>query len=337
MVQESNLEVDIIALSFATRLILSDLDHNRIVSHSLDSLADFGRTENVGLYLLEPQRKKMVIQNGIHLLEADERPPELPLLGTPCAEVINTKTPALYHLNYVGGLPWPSFKPGERGRRCLCAPLIAADNKVTGVAAFDLPSGKDLKQALNQPLNVLLTVVAMALESAKLFKQAVVDGLTGLYVRRYFDLRLSEEEARVKRYGGQLGLLMMDLDHFKLLNDTYGHQAGDEVLKHLAKIILGSVRLELDVACRYGGEEFVIILPNTNTKGVMVVAERIRQRCQDHAFPGPQGAIQATISGGVALMDSLRPVSGQELLRRADEALYQAKRDGRNRVQVWDR
>ena len=335
MTQDGNLEVDIIALSFAARLILSDLDHNLIISRSLESLADFGRTEKVALYLLGDNSQSLIVQRVAKQSGPDEKPEKLRLLGTPCAEVINSKTAALYHLKYIGGLPWPSFQPGKRGRRCLCAPLIAADNKVTGVATFDIPAGKTLAQALSQPLTVLLTVIAMALETSKLFRLAVVDGLTGLYVRRYFDLRLSEEEARVRRYGGQLGILMMDLDHFKRLNDTHGHQVGDEVLKHLAKIILSSVRLELDVACRYGGEEFVVILPNTNTTGVLVVAERIRQRCQVHEFPGSQGPVHVTLSGGVALMDHLKPVPGEELLRRADEALYMAKRGGRNRVHVW--
>ena len=202
MKPQSNLEVDIIALSFATRLILSDLDHNLIVSRSLESLADFGRTDKVGLYLLDDKGSNLVLQNDQGF--ADDEPFKLPFRRTPFAEVVHSKTAGLYHLEYIRGLPCPRFRPNERHRQCLCAPLIAADNQVTGVTTFDLPAGKTLKQALTQPLNVLLTVVAMALEASKLFRLAVVDGLTGLYVRRYFDLRLSEEEARVRRCGGQL-------------------------------------------------------------------------------------------------------------------------------------
>jgi two-component system cell cycle response regulator len=333
--ENSNLELDVLALNFATRNILSNLDHGLIVEHSLESLADFGRTQKVGIFLTGGPGNTMVCQGAQHSLNYDNPSLCLPMLGSPCLEVMRTKNPGIFHLQYKEGIPWPSYNNGERGRQCLVAPLVVADNKVIGVTTFDHPAGWSLKQSLSQPLSVLLTVVAAGLETARLFKLAVVDGLTGLYVRRYFDLRLAEEEARVRRYGGRLGLLMLDLDHFKKLNDTYGHQAGDAVLRQLARIISGSMRQDLDVACRYGGEEFVVILPSTDTRGILAVAERIRKACRDREFESPSGPLKVTLSGGAALMSHRDKLGGQELLARADKALYEAKRNGRNQVAVW--
>jgi two-component system cell cycle response regulator len=335
MTPESNLEVDVIALSFATRSILSDLNHDLMVERSLESLSDFGRTQSAGLFLINPDDNTVLCQGGYENLSFKKSQLCLPILGTPCQEVMRTKTAGIFNLKNQGSTPWPCYETGERGRQCLAAPLVAADNRVIGVATFDHPAGWTLKQALSQPLSVLLTVIAVGLENAKLFKLAVVDGLTGLYVRRYFDLRLGEEEARVRRYGGRLGLLMLDIDHFKALNDAHGHQAGDEVLKQIAQIIQESLRQELDVACRYGGEEFVVILPNTDVTGALVVAERIRQRCQSQTFDSPAGHLRVTLSGGIALMSSRDRIEGPELLARADKALYQAKRAGRNQVVVY--
>jgi diguanylate cyclase (GGDEF)-like protein len=184
---------------------------------------------------------------------------------------------------------------------------------------------------------LLLTIIAVALETARLFQQAVFDGLTGLYVRRYLDLRLLEEENRIKRYGGRLAILMLDIDHFKKINDRYGHQAGDLVLRNVADVIKASLRRDLDVPCRYGGEEFVVIMTDTDLAGALIVAERIRHSIQTHVFQLAEGPIHVTLSGGVAFMDQQGFTAGKELLKKADGALYHAKENGRNQIQVWER
>jgi diguanylate cyclase (GGDEF)-like protein len=177
--------------------------------------------------------------------------------------------------------------------------------------------------------------LAVSLENARLFHLTTVDGLTGLYARRYFEMRLEEEVARLARHGGSLALLLTDIDRFKVINDRYGHQQGDRVLCDLAGLLRATVRKGVDLPCRYGGDEFATILPVTDRKGACEMAERVRRSCEEHRVASPVGPIAITLSGGVATMDREHLLSGEELVRRADTALYQAKSEGRNRVCAW--
>ena len=107
------------------------------------------------------------------------------------------------------------------------------------------------------------------------------------------------------------------------------------MLRETAELVQKAVRIDIDVVCRFGGEEFVVIMPNTDAAGAMIVAERVRQRCEENEFSGQDKPLHVTLSGGLAFMNQETPISGQELLRRADEALYQAKEGGRNRIILW--
>ena len=162
---------------------------------------------------------------------------------------------------------------------------------------------------------------------------AITDGLTGLYNRRYFMAQVDTELSKARRHRLDLSLVMVDADHFKAVNDTYGHDVGDVVLKSLANAAKSCLR-EHDVLARYGGEEFVMLLPHTDLNGAVVVAERVRSTVerQDVVFDGGQ-ILHITVSLGVASLSE--PVASRmELLKNADLALYQAKELGRNRVQT---
>ncbi len=166
----------------------------------------------------------------------------------------------------------------------------------------------------------------------KLLEMAVRDGLTGLYNRRYFQERLTEEISRIKRYGGELSLILLDVDHFKRVNDTYGHLVGDEVLKGLAHILVCETR-QSDIVARYGGEEFIILLPSTSLDGALVLAERLRKRVAETTFYDEDDRpFKVTISLGVSYLSSSCPKGERELLQTADKALYLSKNQGRNRV-----
>ncbi len=327
-------EQDIVSLSFATRLLLSELERDIMVERALEGLADIGHSSRVALFLIDGDHLEL---KGAMVDNSLSRPQfQVELRDPLVAGFVKSKKPELLPVSHIGdGVPWLGSGEGEGQGRCLCAPMVAADNKVIGLATLEFPAGSSLEECLSQPLVLFLTVVAVGLETARLFTLAVMDGLTGLFIRRYFDVRLAEEVARVKRYGGQVALAMLDIDHFKRINDTYGHQVGDEVLKQTASIIKDTVRNQVDVVCRYGGEEFVVIMPNTDLPGAELVGERIRRRRQDYSFPGPQGPIKITLSCGISCMDQATTVSAHELLHRADMALYQAKESGRNKVQVW--
>ncbi len=169
----------------------------------------------------------------------------------------------------------------------------------------------------------------------KLEEQSVTDALTGLKNRRFFDERLHEEFRRAQRYGDYLALIMIDLDHFKEVNDRYGHPAGDEVLREAAALIRSSIR-EPDICSRYGGEEFAAILPKTHMSGALAVAERIWRALEGKEYAVQRASgIRVTASLGVAFYPSKDISSGDLLLRFADQALYQAKRAGRNTICLY--
>jgi diguanylate cyclase (GGDEF)-like protein/PAS domain S-box-containing protein len=185
----------------------------------------------------------------------------------------------------------------------------------------DITARKTLEQQLRQ------TQEQLELANAQLSEAARTDGLTGLRNRRAFDQRLREEINRVERGSGELALLLIDVDHFKPYNDTYGHLAGDEILRTVAQIFRAQLR-EYDLAARYGGEEFALILPNTNESQAQVIAERIRHTIAGH----PWAQRPVTVSIGVTAWQMGQ--TPEQMIAQADEALYTAKADGRDRVVV---
>ena len=178
---------------------------------------------------------------------------------------------------------------------------------------------------------------AQALESTRadnrrLEELATTDSLTRLLNRRALLERLSVELDRARRFKQQLSLLMVDIDHFKSVNDQHGHLVGDGILREMGTLLTGGVRT-VDVVARYGGEEFVLILPETAIDGAVVFAERLRERVAEHRFDlGIEPIFHLTCSVGVATFPSPRVASTEDLFARADEALYRAKSGGRNQV-----
>jgi diguanylate cyclase (GGDEF)-like protein len=176
-------------------------------------------------------------------------------------------------------------------------------------------------------------IETLATHKDRLESLLMVDDKTGLYNFREFRHRLHEEWARAQRYGGPLSLVFLDLDHFKRINDTLGHQAGDVVLREFATLVAGGARAN-DLAARYGGEEFAVVLPHTDGPMAERVAERIRAAVAAFEFLDGDPRARLTVSAGVATYpsssDSIRSVD--DLVRQADRALYRAKDEGRNRV-----
>jgi diguanylate cyclase len=184
------------------------------------------------------------------------------------------------------------------------------------------------EQALQQQLSAV-----HALQS-QLSEQANRDPLTGLYNRRYLTTTMERELQRCQREGQPLSLLLIDLDHFKRINDTYGHTAGDETLRALAQLLNEEARAS-DVVCRYGGEEFLLLLPGMPQDTALQRAEHCRTRLQDMVLRFGEFEIRSTLSIGVATYPG-HGQSARELIHAADHALYRAKTEGRNRVVVFD-
>jgi diguanylate cyclase (GGDEF)-like protein len=162
-----------------------------------------------------------------------------------------------------------------------------------------------------------------------------MDPLTNLYNRRHFYSVADFEFERYNRQSFSLSLIMMDIDNFKMTNDTHGHNAGDQVLLAVSEIIRGTVR-NSDIPCRYGGEEFVILLPETDLSAATGIGTRLRETIESRSIQAGSGRIMVTVSLGIASMSPCNQGDIYELIKRADQALYEAKLAGRNQVKVWN-
>jgi two-component system, cell cycle response regulator len=165
----------------------------------------------------------------------------------------------------------------------------------------------------------------------EIYRLTTVDGLTQVYNRRYFLEQLEREVSRAKRYRRELSLILFDIDHFKLINDNYGHLAGDYVLKQLATVVKGKIRRE-DILSRYGGEEFAIILPEIDAPNAMQFAEKVRRLIEKAPFKFEETKISVTVSVGVATC--IDADDAPALIKRTDDKLYEAKGAGRNCVRT---
>ncbi|HKA88386.1 MAG TPA: GGDEF domain-containing protein [Haliangiales bacterium] len=170
-----------------------------------------------------------------------------------------------------------------------------------------------------------------ALYHEEIYRMTILDPLTGLHNKRFFLEFLDRELSRVSRHSGTLALVLFDVDHFKRVNDQYGHLAGDAVLREIGKRVRPRVRRE-DLVARYGGEEFACVLPDTTRQGAHIFADAVRIIIERESFRAEGAVIAVTVSLGVAVAEGAARVSAEELIRRADERLYEAKRAGRNRV-----
>jgi len=169
-------------------------------------------------------------------------------------------------------------------------------------------------------------------------QETITDPLIGIYNRRYLDRRIDDEYDRARRYALPLSVLLVDIDHFKKINDTYGHQIGDLVLKKFGGLLMESIR-KSDVAARYGGEEILIITPNTTASSAGILAERLRQQVENHELVAVEESklsipICITVSIGVAGL-SQETANSRQLFNDADKALYRAKEEGRNRIVIY--
>ena len=170
-------------------------------------------------------------------------------------------------------------------------------------------------------------------KNRELLELSITDGLTGLYNHRHLLERIDFEFKRIRRYGGHLSCLLIDIDHFKMINDNCGHQFGDYVIKEVAAIIIRNSR-EVDICGRYGGEEFVV-LSNVDVRHALFFAKRLHKAIEHHLFEHRENKIKVTVSIGIAGYNT-KVKTKQELIERSDRAMYQAKKEGRNRIRLWN-
>ena len=244
--------------------------------------------------------------------------------------------------------PLPARSPGEmervvifdaatviKGLRSLKIFPLRAGERALGSLVCASRGRNAMPDAALRELQLLADQAAGALVRARLHdrdeKLATQDGLTGLWNRRSMNAQLEARLRESKRYGRKISFVLVDVDHFKKVNDTHGHPAGDAVLKGIAAVLKAQAR-ETDLAARYGGEELALVLPETDAKGALVIAERLRKAIEAAVHPTDKGVLKVTASIGVSTaFDDAETVEG--LIEAADAALYRAKQGGRNRVE----
>ena len=214
-------------------------------------------------------------------------------------------------------------------------PLVF-DKKLIGGICFYTRSDADYAsfRYFDIMISELLAIFKMKYQYTEKEFMSVLDGLTGLYNRRQFELGLEQEFNRTKRHPADFSLAMLDIDFFKKVNDTYGHQFGDYVLKTVSDLMKASFR-KTDLLYRYGGEELVIILPETNIEGALIPVQRLRRSVEEYNFEFNGIKAKVTVSIGLT-MNFTEFKSSAEILKSADEALYKAKESGRNRVIIHE-
>lgn len=213
---------------------------------------------------------------------------------------------------------------------------LTAQKRVYGIIAVGGQPTPAFRREAPSILSLASNELAMILDNARLYEEAkklaITDGLTRIYNHRFFQELFDKEFKRADRYNTVFSLIMLDIDHFKNINDTYGHLLGDEILKEMAMLIRGCLR-SMDVVARYGGEEFAILLPETDLENAIQTAERIRMAVRNHEFGSSLGKrIAVTVSQGVTSYPSPGIFSKSDMVAKADAALYEAKESGRDRV-----
>jgi len=323
-----------------SRTIGTHLDLQEMLRQVIDIIKKTLPFERVSIYLLDEEGNgiDLVFSSGFDLdhkvsLQLGE--------GTPGRIVENGEHVHIHDLSIF----YETFNdfvhyPGETKRDgAYIGIALKAHDSTIGVIGLDSASKYGLSVDDMDFMAILSHQLAAGIEKSRLFSKiqqlSQHDGLTGLYNHRVFQERLQQEIIRRNRSRKPLALLMLDIDHFKQFNDNYGHQAGDAVLRELATIIMGQTRCaSIDVCCRYGGEEFAVIMPELEIHLAVKVAERLRIAVEGHIFPLRDRTLdrQVTISLGIASVMGDEDLGPEDLVKKADDALYLSKRNGRNQV-----
>ncbi len=315
------------------KAISSELDFRKLQNMILEIVVKVVKAEKGSLMMLDDAEKTLTIGVAIGLSEEIARDTRLEVGESVAGWVVKNRKP-LFVDNVETDPTFQSIKKKNVRTGTLMSVPLSVKDKILGTLNISksLPESftdKDFELFVN-----LANQAAIAIDNARLYRYAVTDEMTKLYNHRYFQQRLDEEIQRADRYENHVSLIILDVDHFKKFNDTYGHPEGDRVLKTVARLIEKSVR-EIDIPARYGGEEFVVICPEKNGEGSLIPAERIRSAIESYDFRINGEHVPITVSLGVCCYPDAAS-SKAELIQKADAALYFSKANGRNRASLYN-
>jgi diguanylate cyclase (GGDEF)-like protein len=311
-------------------------DLDRMLAVVLETAMASTRARAGMVLLLGPDRDELVLSVARGMPDCAPGQLRMPLGVGISGHVAHSGEPVLGRVGHGPGELPPG--PGEPDRGSVIAVPLLSSGRVVGVLdLYDRIGADGFDERDLATIRTFASQATVAVDNVLLHEEAqrlsVTDGLTGLWNYRYFTMTVVKEIERSARFGRPLALLMLDLDHFKKVNDTLGHQRGDAVLVELAARLRAEVR-EVDTVARYGGEELVVILPETDEAGAAQAAERICDAVRRTPFGGPgEAPVAVTVSVGAAVIPA-HGADAEDLLRRADEALYEAKRTGRDTWRV---
>jgi diguanylate cyclase (GGDEF)-like protein len=312
------------AIAQQTTAVL-DLEH--LLDRVCKLIQDAFRVSHVSLFLREDHDLVLRAHHGT-LTPCIPEIGRFPVSAEPWASILAGNATAT-ETDLTGALSSSKFFLDSASRMCI--PLVSF-GQTLGILALDSALPDAFRDGDVQSLESVADICATAIQNAhyvdRVKQLAYLDGLTGIFNRRFFELRIMEEIERARRFGTGMAVIMADIDQFKRLNDEFGHVLGDEVLRQVSSLFHQQVR-KIDVVCRYGGEEFGILLSQTNGGQAIKVADKLRKLVEGWQFPGVPQTV--TISAGAAAF-SEHGTSRDALVKAADSALYAAKEAGRNKV-----
>ena len=314
------------------RTLTSSLEMNQVLNRVLAAALGMTGADGGRLFLFDERSAQLKLRNARGPAGTATLMPSDAVDDPLAAQVVRTNQPFVYRpaangVNPAGVPPHPA----------LYVPLHLRENVLGALSVDTRVSQKAFTQAHIGPLSTLADYAAIAVHNARLFAEvqvaAITDELTALFNRRHLMALAEQEYQRSRRFGRPLSVLMLDIDNFKQVNDTYGHATGDQVISEVARRLKAGVRT-IDIPGRYGGEEFVLFLPETALPGAGLLGNRLRQGMANTPIPTVAGALTITMSIGVATTSPDLP-DVATLVANADSAMYAAKQAGRNRVAAF--
>ena len=316
---------------------------SHLIKQVLRTIADLGNSNQVTLYNVMDSHKGQILgvfDKGKITLHQNKY---IEFKDTPFEEIIlKRKTHTYPGLLLKNSFYFPSYDETGSDFQCLCLPLYIEENEpVSSVVVLNQPAGiipDDIPSALAKIVPLLAAIMETALENDLWIEFAIKDTLTNLYTWAYFEKRLEDEVRKVHRHGGDISLILIEIDQFQTINNLYGYENGQKLLQEFGKLINFMLRQGIDIPCSYNNQ-FLILLPNTEAEGAASLVERIRQHSETQKFLSNvlNKEVNITISAGIAHNRniSLSEFSKEDLIERAEAMLKAAKEAGNNLVMIW--